>query len=598
MPLADVGLGIKPSSGAQLFFFESDGVTPKDTHPTKAAVDGDENDNPVTANTVGVFDDIYITGDYLVTLKDKNNNQIFGLLPINEFVAVTDTLFDKNHSTVLEAQADKNLTIGDVLILADRADARGDVVDGETPDGRSIIDMIASNLQWKLRNVAEIIVNQFGDVGVNPVIDTATIQSAFDFAKATGSRNKIVFSPGITYNLNQVEVKSLFAFDIFAYGASFKLNFVGGPAVTFQGSNHSWAGGRFSPQNLGSDDKYRLFEVSQSPSFNESSKVQIIKVTARNVYQFFLAFMDNVSFPSNSNFRHIISRCLIENFINGTRNWVGSYGVRFDGVTANNSSGNDSRVHLCQITGYEDGIYTNGVRTRMIGGSLDGNANAVHLDGANQWSDVDSYIEFNNYNYRYTNSPTNPQSHSVNYSSIQIDHSIGTLAAGSTNARHLCFGCFGLSLTEELKNVNVLAGVSDCYTAETTTGSALSAKINGAGEVVKANIIDASTGKVLVVEDNGVEIGGIDIVNGIMNLSGTQFVSMSTTFHPSIDSNHNLGTSLLFWNKVRGNFLVARDGVVEPPAASGEAQIFVDTVDGGLKVKFGNGTVKVLATNP
>lgn len=149
MPLADVGSGIKPPDSAQLFFFESDGVTPKDTHTTKAATVA--NTNPVIAGPTGLFnDDIYITGDYLVTLKDKNDGQIFGLLPVNEFVAATDGLFDKHFATVAGLKVDKGLVEGDTVVINERSDARGTVVTGETPNELDIIDLDPVGLQWKL----------------------------------------------------------------------------------------------------------------------------------------------------------------------------------------------------------------------------------------------------------------------------------------------------------------------------------------------------------------------------------------------------------------------------------------------------------------
>src|SRR5690242_1909039 len=47
-----------------------------------------------------------------------------------------------------------------------------------------------------------------------------------------------------------------------------------------------------------------------------------------------------------------------------------------------------------------------------------------------------------------------------------------------------------------------------------------------------------------------------------------------------------------------GGVLYVTDGVPEPDTITGTAQIYVDEADGGLKVKFGDGTIKVLATNP
>jgi hypothetical protein len=40
-----------------------------------------------------------------------------------------------------------------------------------------------------------------------------------------------------------------------------------------------------------------------------------------------------------------------------------------------------------------------------------------------------------------------------------------------------------------------------------------------------------------------------------------------------------------------------QDGVAAPSAILGRALIYVDVADGDLKVKFGDGTVKTLATD-
>lgn len=43
--------------------------------------------------------------------------------------------------------------------------------------------------------------------------------------------------------------------------------------------------------------------------------------------------------------------------------------------------------------------------------------------------------------------------------------------------------------------------------------------------------------------------------------------------------------------------LVITDGVTAPATIAGSAQIFVDSSDGDLKVKFGDGTTKVLSAD-
>jgi hypothetical protein len=44
-------------------------------------------------------------------------------------------------------------------------------------------------------------------------------------------------------------------------------------------------------------------------------------------------------------------------------------------------------------------------------------------------------------------------------------------------------------------------------------------------------------------------------------------------------------------------YLVLRDGVTAPTAVTGLALIYVDTSDGDLKVKFGDGTTKTIVAD-
>jgi hypothetical protein len=43
--------------------------------------------------------------------------------------------------------------------------------------------------------------------------------------------------------------------------------------------------------------------------------------------------------------------------------------------------------------------------------------------------------------------------------------------------------------------------------------------------------------------------------------------------------------------------MVVKDGITAPATSAGYAQIYVDTADGDLKVKFGDGTVKTIVTD-
>jgi parallel beta-helix repeat protein len=74
IPTVDVGPGIKPASGAKMFFFSTGTNAPRDTFTTAAA--DIPNANPVISDSNGVFPDIFINGIYKVILTDKNDVQV------------------------------------------------------------------------------------------------------------------------------------------------------------------------------------------------------------------------------------------------------------------------------------------------------------------------------------------------------------------------------------------------------------------------------------------------------------------------------------------------------------------------------------------
>lgn len=51
------------------------------------------------------------------------------------------------------------------------------------------------------------------------------------------------------------------------------------------------------------------------------------------------------------------------------------------------------------------------------------------------------------------------------------------------------------------------------------------------------------------------------------------------------------------YSQLHSDYLMLIDGVTAPGTATGKALIYVDTADGDLKVKFGDGTVKTIATD-
>ena len=122
-PFFDAGNGITPSSGAKLYFYELDGVTPRDTYSDEAATT--PNANPVVSDSNGLFADIWIVGSYEVILQDKNSVQIWQGTPIREAQNVADAATVKNFATLAAAVADTSLVDGDALDIAERTTGNG-----------------------------------------------------------------------------------------------------------------------------------------------------------------------------------------------------------------------------------------------------------------------------------------------------------------------------------------------------------------------------------------------------------------------------------------------------------------------------------------
>ena len=195
LPFADVGLGITPSSGAKLFFFETDGTTPKDTFSDQLSTPT-ANTNPVIADSKGVFGNIFITGQYKVTLQDKNGSQIFGLATVDEFATIQDNAFVKNFLTVEGGPAatsvventSLNPAGGEALNIAERTDGNGGggiwdtvLASSVTPNTFNIVICTGvPTLALVLRIDASLDVKQMGAISDGVADDLNAIQASVD----------------------------------------------------------------------------------------------------------------------------------------------------------------------------------------------------------------------------------------------------------------------------------------------------------------------------------------------------------------------------------------------------------------------------------
>ena len=183
-PYMDVGAGLTTADGAKLFFYVVGSATPKDTYTTAAATVAHA--NPVIADAKGVFDAIYLSGDYDWVLKDKNDVQR-NSGSVSEFVTATDTESEYviNRATLAAATTDTTMKTGYAVNLAERTTGNGgggmwDVIAGTgTANTYNIVAHDTLSLSFVLRIEGILYADQIG-------IDAAAIQYAIDLCRSNG----------------------------------------------------------------------------------------------------------------------------------------------------------------------------------------------------------------------------------------------------------------------------------------------------------------------------------------------------------------------------------------------------------------------------
>lgn len=102
---------------------------------------------------------------------------------------------------------------------------------------------------------------------------------------------------------------------------------------------------------------------------------------------------------------------------------------------------------------------------------------------------------------------------------------------------------------------------------------------------------DASTGGVSA--GNDLFIGASNDIYLYSHGAGVNLARFDTSKNAYIYGGLNLGSA----TGVTAGAIALQDGITAPGTSSGAAIIYVDTADGDLKIKFGDGTVKTIATD-
>jgi hypothetical protein len=153
------------------------------------------------------------------------------------------------------------------------------------------------------------------------------------------------------------------------------------------------------------------------------------------------------------------------------------------------------------------------------------------------------------------------------------------IGRASTEPTNPPYGWRKLRITSGIEWVGSATNILGQYIASWTMLFA------GSDLTIKSNV----TGQSLILD-----VGSVDISIGGSATIGPSAVSPAMNVDASLGVTGALGVT----GHAYANTLRIVDGVTAPSAVSGFAIFYVDTADGDLKVVFGNGTVKTIATNP
>ena len=91
---------------------------------------------------------------------------------------------------------------------------------------------------------------------------------------------------------------------------------------------------------------------------------------------------------------------------------------------------------------------------------------------------------------------------------------------------------------------------------------------------------------------------GYDVGTGAtLGVESVVWIGDSNTSTPLIQGSFTNSLLVINGDLQSTGYIAVEDGMTAPGTVSGKALIYVDTADGDLKVKFGNGTVKTIATD-
>ena len=140
----------------------------------------------------------------------------------------------------------------------------------------------------------------------------------------------------------------------------------------------------------------------------------------------------------------------------------------------------------------------------------------------------------------------------------------------------------GAKIIDELRNLRDIGDI-DAETLTTSGNVVVGGDASVTGDISAGGEVSGGTAD---IEENA-DVGGDLAVTGEVG-GGTADITGNASVGGDLDVTSG---------EVAGNILSVTDGVTAPDTQTGRALIYVDTADGDLKVKFGDGHVTVIAAD-
>jgi len=317
---------------------------------------------------------------------------------------------------------------------------------------------------------------------------TASIQASLSAMSGSGfSVCELNFTNGAVYPINKVTLDVINRIRINAGSASFFTNDETGAAFTLAATRIEWTGGKFFKSGPG-QKTHAIHVINNGTATSVVANFRGIEAT--DMYRFISAYMTTGG--GKRNYRHKFEECHSRT-TDPEMQVTGGFGIQLSGDTLGDSAGNDADLINCRLIGHWNNLETNGVQTKMFGGSIDGAANSgIVLDAATHFTSHSVYFEYNKYHYEYRSSPYQPASFGCGYTTGAPTVAFAT---GTVSGLHLSYGDYNATQRDSLKNFDL----------ETNTDPAVNLISNGTGTCLR--LIAKSTGECLEFFDDATKVG-------------------------------------------------------------------------------------------